>query len=133
VDNAGAVVWQAAYMPFGEARVLTADVENNLRFPGQYFDAETGLHYNWHRYYDPETGFKEIAHLYKNAFPSLIAAKEAISKKLGMPLAKLTDEERRRIDEKLSETLDKTEIIEMVTSCFQKRPLLMVIEGGKSK
>ena len=24
--------------------------------PGQYYDAETGLHYNWHRYYDPETG-----------------------------------------------------------------------------
>ena len=25
-------------------------------YPGQYYDAETGLHYNWHRYYDPETG-----------------------------------------------------------------------------
>ncbi len=31
-------------------------VECNLRFPGQYFDAETGLHYNFHRYYDPELG-----------------------------------------------------------------------------
>jgi RHS repeat-associated protein len=28
----------------------------DLRLPGQYFDAETGLHYNLARYYDPGTG-----------------------------------------------------------------------------
>jgi RHS repeat-associated protein len=28
----------------------------NLRFPGQYFDPETGFHYNWMRHYDPRTG-----------------------------------------------------------------------------
>ena len=28
----------------------------NLRFPGQYYDQETGLHYNWFRYYDPRIG-----------------------------------------------------------------------------
>lgn len=56
-DTSSAVVWSAEYQPFGLVTVDTAStVENNLRFPGQYFDAETGFHYNWHRYYDPETG-----------------------------------------------------------------------------
>ena len=32
------------------------DIEVNLRYPGQYYDAETGLFYNWNRYYDPNTG-----------------------------------------------------------------------------
>ena len=56
VDAQGTVVWQAACLPYGEAKVLKATVQNNLRFPGQYFDAETGLHYNWNRYYNPKTG-----------------------------------------------------------------------------
>ncbi len=56
VDASGKVVWAAAYLPFGGAQVITETVANNLRFPGQYFDAETGLHYNWNRYYDPKTG-----------------------------------------------------------------------------
>lgn len=29
---------------------------NNFRFPAQYYDVETGLHYNWNRFYDPEVG-----------------------------------------------------------------------------
>jgi len=52
----GTVVWQAAYLPFGAAQVSIAQVVNNIRFPGQYYDSETGLHYNWHRFYDPDTG-----------------------------------------------------------------------------
>jgi len=34
----------------------TEEIEQNLRFQGQYFDAETGLHYNTFRYYDPVVG-----------------------------------------------------------------------------
>jgi len=53
----GAVVWSAKYSSFGKAQVdPESTVVNNLRFPGQYFDGESGLHYNWHRYYDPGTG-----------------------------------------------------------------------------
>ena len=56
VDSSGTVVWQAAYSPFGKAEIVNDTVTNNLRFPGQFYDAESGLYYNFHRYYDPETG-----------------------------------------------------------------------------
>ena len=56
VEESGAVVWAAQYTAFGDAVVDIETVVNNLRFAGQYFDAETGAHYNWHRYYDPSTG-----------------------------------------------------------------------------
>jgi RHS repeat-associated protein len=56
-DDTNTVVWEAEYKPFGEAVVnANSSVVNNFRFPGQYYDQETGLHYNYHRYYDPETG-----------------------------------------------------------------------------
>jgi len=56
-DASGTVAWEAWYEPFGEAHIHpSSSVVNNHRFPGQYFDQETGLHYNYHRYYDPKTG-----------------------------------------------------------------------------
>ena len=56
-DAGGTVVWKAAYDPFGEAQVdSSSTITNNFRFPGQYYDEESGLHYNYHRYYDPRTG-----------------------------------------------------------------------------
>ena len=54
-DAEGQIVWQAKYRAWGAVEKLEVnEVEQNLRFQGQYFDAETGLHYNTFRYYDPE-------------------------------------------------------------------------------
>jgi len=55
-DGAGAIVWSADYKPFGEATVAVSTITNNLRFPGQYYDAETGLNYNLNRDYNPVIG-----------------------------------------------------------------------------
>ena len=53
----GAVVWSAKYSSFGDAEVNpSSTVENNLRFPGQYYDNETRLHYNFYRTYNPISG-----------------------------------------------------------------------------
>jgi len=56
-NSSGIVVWQATYSSFGKTTVDgNSTITNNIRFPGQYFDSETGLHYNFHRFYDPEMG-----------------------------------------------------------------------------
>jgi len=57
IAASGAIVWAARYSPWGEATVLVgAAAFNPIRLQGQYADAETGLHYNRHRYYDPVIG-----------------------------------------------------------------------------
>ncbi|RYY76051.1 MAG: RHS repeat protein [Gammaproteobacteria bacterium] len=56
-NEQGKVVWKAQYKTYGNVALKDVEeVENNLRFQGQYFDEETGLHYNRHRYYDPSIG-----------------------------------------------------------------------------
>jgi RHS repeat-associated protein len=57
-DSTGTVVWSADYKPFGEAAIdnQVTTITNNLRFPGQYYDAETGLNYNYYRDYNPAIG-----------------------------------------------------------------------------
>ncbi|MBH3361508.1 RHS repeat-associated core domain-containing protein [Pseudomonas sp. URMO17WK12:I11] len=53
----GRICWSVRYKAYGNvARLDIEEVDNPLRFQGQYFDAETGLHYNRHRYYNPSTG-----------------------------------------------------------------------------
>ncbi len=77
-DKDGHIAWSATYKAWGNTakieqpgRLITdthgnvqiqrweqqaEPVEQNLRFQGQYYDQETGLHYNRFRYYDPECG-----------------------------------------------------------------------------
>ncbi|MET1080333.1 MAG: RHS repeat-associated core domain-containing protein [Pseudomonas sp.] len=77
-DTQGQIVWTASYKAWGNTakiehppqRVMVKNgntlaerwqaqsnpLEQNLRFQGQYFDPETGLHYNRFRHYDPDCG-----------------------------------------------------------------------------
>ncbi|MEU4926953.1 DUF6531 domain-containing protein [Streptomyces yokosukanensis] len=57
VDEQGALAWHARSTLWG-VTAWTADstAYTPLRFLGQYHDAETGLHYNYFRHYDPSTG-----------------------------------------------------------------------------
>ena len=75
IQSDGQVAWQWAYSAFGDEKPTTAKtrfanadlnqsfgttavaaVTFNLRYPGQYFDQESGLHYNYHRSYSATTG-----------------------------------------------------------------------------
>ncbi|MBC3208614.1 RHS domain-containing protein, partial [Pseudomonas sp. SWRI111] len=59
-DYSGEIVWSAQYDAYGKVAAVTLAgeeyLDQPLRFQGQYFDAESGLHYNRHRYYDPRLG-----------------------------------------------------------------------------
>ncbi|MCI0532558.1 MAG: RHS domain-containing protein, partial [candidate division Zixibacteria bacterium] len=52
LTNSSKVVdWKISTDPFGETVTEQNGDDNNFRFPGQYADRESGLDYNWHRYY----------------------------------------------------------------------------------
>jgi RHS repeat-associated protein len=56
-NTADRIVWSARYRAYGALAMKDGElIDNPLRFQGQYYDQETGLHYNLHRYYDPQTG-----------------------------------------------------------------------------
>jgi RHS repeat-associated protein len=75
IQSDGQVAWQWAYSAFGDEQptiaknrfanvalnqsfgsTTVAAVTFNLRYPGQYFDQESGLHYNYHRSYSAAIG-----------------------------------------------------------------------------
>ncbi|MFG0527944.1 RHS repeat domain-containing protein, partial [Pseudomonas sp. yb_5] len=56
-NSEGEIVWQATYRSWGSVeQLVVSEVEQNIRFQGQYFDCESSLHYNTFRFYDPEVG-----------------------------------------------------------------------------
>lgn len=55
-NSNGTVSWRADNGAFERQVITNSFGDFNLGFPGQYYDAESGLWYNWHRYYDAETG-----------------------------------------------------------------------------
>ena len=84
VDTDGRIAWHRTADLWG-ATITAPDAETDcpLRFPGQYFDEESGLHYNLHRYYDPETGS------YVSADPLGIDPKANPRTYVGNPLTQL--------------------------------------------
>ena len=56
VTGASGVVWQANNTAFDRTVTTNTFGGLNLGFPGQYYDAESGLYYNGARYYDPTIG-----------------------------------------------------------------------------
>lgn len=58
-DKDGNLVWYGEYAAWGKLKSEThtgAYIHQPFRLQGQYYDPESGLHYNFHRYYDPNFG-----------------------------------------------------------------------------
>lgn len=57
IDESGDIAWRSRSTLWGTtAWARGSSTYTPLRFPGQYYDPETGLHYNCFRHYDPESG-----------------------------------------------------------------------------
>jgi RHS repeat-associated protein len=55
-DSSQNIQWQASYEPFGTTTSVSGTITQNLRFPGQYFDVESGWNHNGFRDYMPNLG-----------------------------------------------------------------------------
>ena len=56
IDSAKNTKWRGRYYPYGEMYAGMVSTQNYHRYPGQWWDDESSLHYNWHRYFSPRIG-----------------------------------------------------------------------------
>lgn len=57
VNSRGQQTWRGIADSFVSFKLDPANqITLNLRLHGQYYDAESGLHYNFARHYNPQTG-----------------------------------------------------------------------------
>ena len=56
ISSTDTTVWSATYQPYGTTATLSGAITQNLRFPGQNYDSETGFNYNIMRDYMPNIG-----------------------------------------------------------------------------
>ncbi|EPF71944.1 RHS repeat-associated core domain-containing protein [Acinetobacter rudis] len=55
-NTSKSIVWKGQTSSYDSAVIQSSIGDFNLGFPGQYFDVESGLWYNWNRYYDASIG-----------------------------------------------------------------------------
>ena len=56
IDSVFKTTWQTDWQTYGELNIIHSDYSNTIRFPGQYYDFESHLHFNLNRFYSFSTG-----------------------------------------------------------------------------
>ncbi len=85
-DAASTVLWTWNSDPFGTTGAQESGLAYNLRFPGHYFDAETGTHYNYFRDYNPQAG------RYQQSDPIGLVSGDSLQKRIDETRAKIAKE-----------------------------------------
>ena len=142
-DASAVLLWSVEYLPFGKAVVSNKHFTLNLRYPGQYYDAETDTHYNYLRNYNPAqgrfsssdpAGLRGGNNLYAYAGNNPLRyvdhlglfhapPNDATSDQLIEALQNMTAAERQQfVDEQLSEYDDREEFYRWAHEQIQRKP-----------